>query len=247
MVNKKKRLSVIESFDFSEGRTLANKFEILGFLGGGWEGEVYLIREKSTGIERAAKFFFPHRNPRNKVSSAYAKKLHKLRHCPVLIQYLTQETVVFKSQSITVLISEYVEGDLLGEFLKKQPGQRLTTFQALHLLHALATGIEKIHHAKEYHGDLHAANVIVRRHGLGYDLKLIDMFHWSSPKNENIQDDVCDLIKIFYDALGGARHYQKLPKEVKSICCGLKKSLILKKFRTAGQLRSYLETMQWTS
>ena len=37
-----------------------------------------------------------------------------------------------------------------------------------------------------------------------------------------------DLIRIFYDAIGGAKHYRKQPPEVKAICCGLKRSLILR-------------------
>ena len=30
------------------------------------------------------------------------------------------------------------------------------------------------------------------------------------------------------------------------ICCGLKRSLILKKFRNAGELRTHLETRAWS-
>jgi serine/threonine protein kinase len=146
---------------------------------------------------------------------------------------------------VTVLISEYIEGELLSNFLKYQPGSRLSPFQAIHLLHALTKGIEEIHSLGEYHGDLHSNNIIVRRYGLGFDLKLVDIFHWSTPKKQNIQEDICDLIRIFYDALGGAKHYTKQPQPVKTICCGLKRSLILSRFRTAAQLRKYLETMRW--
>ncbi len=53
------------------------------------------------------------------------------------------------------------------------------------------------------------------------------------------------MIRIFHDALGGRRRYASQPPEVKAICRGLKRSLILQKFKTAGQLKSYLETMQW--
>ena len=235
----------LDSFNFDRGRPLAGKYEIVSRLGGGWEGEVYKIRERSTGIERAAKFFFPQRNPNNRVLVWYAKKLHKLRTCPIVIQYQTQETITFRRRPITFLVSEYVEGELLSQFLDRQPGQRLSTFQALHLLYSLAAGIGSIHHLREYHGDLHTDNIIVQRYGLGFNLKLVDMFRWGTPKQENIQDDVCNLIRIFYDAVGGARHYPKLPPEAKDICCGLKRSLILKKFRTAGHLQRYLETIQW--
>jgi tRNA A-37 threonylcarbamoyl transferase component Bud32 len=204
------------------------------------------VREVATGIERAAKFFFPERNPRNRTATFYAKKLHKLRHSPIVIQYHTQETVRWRGTPISFLVSEYVEGELLSEFLARQPGGRLTPFQGLHLLHALASGIESIHHMREYHGDLHTDNVVVRRFGLGYNLKLIDMFHWGPARKETIHDDVVDLVRILYDALGGQKHYARNPPEIKAICCGLKRTLILKKFRSAGQLREYLETMQWS-
>ena len=109
----------------------------------------------------------------------------------------------------------------------------------------MAKGLEEIHNQKEYHGDLHTENVIVQRVGLGYDLKVIDMFQWGAAKPINIHEDVVDLIRVFYDSLGGKKYYAKMPDAVKDICCGLKKSLILKKFKTAGQLRFYLEQMTW--
>ena len=162
--------NVIETFDFEVGRVLLGKYEIILKLGTGWEGEVYKVREIETGIERAAKFFFPHRNRRNRESVNYAKKLHKLRSCSILIQYHTQERMRFRGEVLPFLVSEYVEGELLSEFLKRQPGKRLSTFQGIHLLHALAKGIQSIHNLREYHGDLHTENVIVHRFGLGLSL-----------------------------------------------------------------------------
>jgi tRNA A-37 threonylcarbamoyl transferase component Bud32 len=228
------------------GNGRGQHYEVIQKLGGGWEGEVYIIRERSTEIERAAKFFFPHRNVNGKTAHHYATKLHKLRNCPILIHYHGQETVWFRNVEITYLISEFVEGELLTDFIARQPGKRLRPFAAVHLLHALASGMEAIHRVGEYHGDLHAENVIVQRHGLGFDLKLIDLFHWDSRQAENIKEDVVDLVRIFYDALGGAKHYAKQPPEVKAICCGLKRSLILKKFKTAGWLKAHLEAMEWS-
>jgi serine/threonine protein kinase len=235
----------IKRFAFEPGMVVADKYQIVGQIGRGWEGEVYLLRECSTGIERAAKFWYPHRNPGNRAARFYARKLHKLRLCPILIQYHTQETIVHEGLRVRFLVSEYVEGELLSSFVARQPGKRLPVFQALHLLHALAAGIEKIHNLREYHGDLHDDNVIVRRYGLAFDLRLVDMYHWGPASPENIHEDVCNLIRIFYESIGGAKRYAKHPPEVKAICCGLKRSLILSKYRNAGQLRQYLETMQW--
>ena len=235
----------IQSFDLAPGRTLARKYEVVSRLGGGWEGEVYKIREKSTGIERAAKLFFPQRNVRNKAAKSYAQKLHNLRDCPIVIHYHTEESIVLRRHPITVLVSEYVEGELLTDFLKRQPGGRLQPFPALHLLYALAVGLECIHRSREFHGDLHSDNIIVERYGLTFDLKILDFFKWQAPKRDGYQHDLCESVRIFHEALGGAKFYAKQPQIVKDIVLGLKTSLILKRYPTATHLRQHLETVQW--
>ena len=131
----------IDAFDFKPGRMLAGKYEVVNPLGCGFEGEVYLIREKATGIERTAKFFFPQRNVRAKNALFHANKLHALRHCP---------------------------------------------------------------------------------------------------------NDVVEAVRVFYESLGGKKYYSTQPPEVKAICCGLKRTLILRKFASAGRLRHHLETMDWS-
>ncbi|HET6724806.1 MAG TPA: protein kinase [Gammaproteobacteria bacterium] len=237
----------IEAFDFVPGRRLGNKYEVIGRLGRGYEGEVYKVRELATGIERAAKFFYPHRNPRDRAFNYYANKLNKLRRCPILISYLTHDEITYRGQRIRFLVSEFVDGELLSSFLRHQPGGRLTPFEGMHLLHTLAKGLETIHEMRDYHGDLHSDNIIIKRRGIRFQVKLIDMYRWRVSTGENIREDVVDIIRIFYDAIGGAKQYAKHPPEVKRICRGLKRTLIQKQFRTAGQLRRYLETMEWES
>jgi serine/threonine protein kinase len=235
----------IESFDFPAGKVIARKYLIVSKLGSGWEGEVYKVVEARTGIERAAKVFYPHRNVAGRTSKLNAKKLHKLRHCALLIQYLGEELITVRRTPVTVLISEYVQGDVLVDFLQRMPGKRLGAFEGMHLLHAMAVGMEQVHLAGEYHGDIHPDNVIVQRHGLSFNLKLLDLFHTQDTKAVNRREDILDLIRLFYDALGGARHYARQPEGVKYICCGLKSSLILRKFRTMTHLRRHLEHMAW--
>ncbi len=239
------RAPAIESFDFAPGRVLLRKYEVLSRLGSGWEGEVYMLRELATGIERAGKFFFPQRNPGNRTARAYARKLHRLRHCPIVIQYRTQETLLVRRTPVTFLVSDYVEGELLAEWLARQPGRRIDAFMALHLLHALARGIECIHDAREYHGDLHSDNVIVRQVGLGFEIKLIDLFHAGPATAEAMRQDVVDLVRLLYEAVGGRRHYARQPRQVKEIVCGLKRGLILRRYRTARRLREHLERLEW--
>lgn len=235
----------IDHFDFKSGDNLVGKYEVIERIGSGWEGEVYKIREISTGIDRAAKIFFPQRNVGQKASRFYARKLHKLKSCRILIQYHNEEIIYLQGHPVTVLISEYVEGELLSEFIKSFPKKRLSPYLALHLLYALCKGIEEIHLLNEYHGDLHTDNVIVNRFGLHFDIKLLDMFHWGAPTKANRDYDLCSIIQIFYDVLGGREVYSRLPDEVKKICCGLKKSLILRKFTSVSRLRELLETKHW--
>jgi serine/threonine protein kinase len=235
----------IDSFDFQQGRILAGKYEVLSKLGEGWEGEVYLVKECATGIERAAKFFYPHRNAGNKTLNSYARKLHRLRNCRALIHYHTQEKIRFKGTPLTFLVSDYIEGEILADFLKRQPGKRLDYFQGLHLLHSLTVAVEEMHRLREYHGDLHTENVMVRRLGLGFDIRLLDFYPLKTSRMDAIKDDICDVVRIFYDSVGGRKWYAKLPMEVRKICFGLKRSLILKHFRNISALREHLEKMSW--
>src|SRR2546421_5364117 len=166
----------VKRFDFPPGRKIAGKYEIERPLGSGWEGEVYAIIERTTGIRRAAKFYYPHRDPTGKAAIAYARKLDALRHCPILMQYHHQEIAYVRKKKVTVVISELVEGVKLSEFLHQQRNHALTTFEALHVLYTLAKGIAPIHARGEYHGDIHDDNIMIRRQGIGFEVKLLDFF-----------------------------------------------------------------------
>src|SRR5437763_6490880 len=139
------RTTRLKRFDFAPGRVIAGKYRIESLLGSGWEGEVYVIIERSTGIRRAAKFYYPHRDPMGRAAINYARKLDALRHCPILMQYHHQEIAYVKKRRVTVVISELGEGQKLSEFLANQPHKQLITLQALHELHELARGIAPIH------------------------------------------------------------------------------------------------------
>jgi tRNA A-37 threonylcarbamoyl transferase component Bud32 len=238
--------STIDSFGLRPGRVIGSKYIVDVKLGSGWEGEVYKVVESRTGIHRAAKLFYPKRNVRDRAVRFYAKKLERLRQCPIVIHYHHSETLQYRGTPITCLISDYVEGELLSDFIKRQPGHRLTTFEALHLTHALARGVEEIHVVREYHGDLHDDNVLVQRRGVFFDVKIVDFFHHGAATSAHLRDDVADLVRILYDAVGGRRRYHAQPREIKSICRGLRRDLIRRDFPTARHLRQYLESFSWS-
>jgi tRNA A-37 threonylcarbamoyl transferase component Bud32 len=235
----------VKRFDFPAGRTVAGKYVIERPLGSGWEGEVYAIVERNTGIRRAAKFYYPHRDPTGKAAIAYARKLDALRHCPILMQYHHQEIAYVKRKKVMVVISELVEGRKLSEFLAAQHSHRLSTFEALHVLYVLAKGISPIHARGEYHGDIHDDNIMVRRQGIGFEVKLLDFFDLGRPTRGKIHKDVLNLIQVFHTIVGGRVRYSRQPRVVKDIIRGLKDSLILERFQSAGDLQAHLESLTW--
>ena len=239
------RPSRIKRFDFPPGRIVAGKYQIERPLGSGWEGEVYVIIERATGIRRAAKFYYPHRDPMGKAAITYARKLDALRHCPILMQYHHQEVAYVRKRKVVVVISELVEGQKLSEFLASQPGQRLSTFEALHVLYVLARGIAPIHARGEYHGDIHDDNIMIRREGIGFEVKLLDFFDLGKPTRSKIQKDVLNLVQVFHTLVGGRKHYANQPQVVKDIVRGLKDSLILQRFKSAGDIQRHLENLTW--
>jgi len=235
----------VKRFDFPLGRSIAGKYLIERPLGSGWEGEVYAIVERNTGIRRAAKFYYPHRDPMGKAAIAYARKLDALRHCPILMQYHHQEISYVKRKKVMVVISELVEGKKLSEFLASQPERRLSTFEALHVLYVLAKGISPIHARGEYHGDIHDDNIMIRRQGVGFEVKLLDFFDLGRPTRSKIHKDVLNLIQVFHIITGGREHYSSQPPVVKNIIRGLKDSLILARFQSAGDIAAHLESLTW--
>lgn len=232
----------IAAFDFEEGKILSSKYEVVSKLGGGYEGEVYLVRELGTGIERAAKFFYPKHQWNTRTIQAYAKKLHKLRSCNSLIKYISKETLKYKNHEITYLLSEFVEGMTLTEYLKTYHPKGMPFYQALHLMYALVKATEELHLKKESHGDIHEDNIIMQKKGLHYELKLIDVFH---KRRGSVQADVIYLCQLLHLISGGPKKYAGQPPIIKSICLGLKQGLIRRKFKNSTMLRVYLENTPW--
>jgi len=236
-----------KELSFEPGFVVNGKYEILEEIGSGYEGRVFLVREMGTGIERTIKFFYPRKNKENKTIKAVAKKLHALRSSRLLIQYHTQDKLVLPDgKEVAFLVSEFTEGVMLSEFLKTEPGARLHYFVALHLLYSLVKGVEEIHRLGQYHADIHTENIMVERAGLSFQLKLLDPFHWvGATKSDGQKNDISNAVEVFYESLGGAKHYAKQPQVVKDICFGMKKPFILRKFKTITKLRHHLETLEW--
>jgi serine/threonine protein kinase len=235
----------IDYFDLRRGRVLTGGYRVERKLGSGWEGEVYEVIEQRTGIRRAAKLFYPQRNPRDRAARFQAKKLERLRHCGMVIQYSHTQSIRVRGQEVTCLFSELAGGELLAELVARQPFKRMHPYEALHLIYAIACGLEEIHDAGEYHGDLHDLNVLVTRNGIFFEVKLLDFYPRGRKSAALVRDDVLGMVRLLYDAIGGRRYYALQPPEIKAVCLGLRSDLIVRAFPDAHALRSHLETFVW--
>lgn len=232
-------------YNLKDGCVLGRHYRVLEYLGAGWEGEVYKVEERKTSIVRAAKLFYRRKANGDSPHIHYAKKLNKLRSCPIIIQYHFHDIIYVDRQKVDFLVSDFVDGEVLSSYIEKQRGKRLPPFEALHLLHALAQGIEHIHDLGEYHGDIHSDNIMVQKKGLGFQVHLIDLLHLGRPTKEKIQTDVYDLVNILYEMIGGAAGYHRGGKTIKQVVLGRRRQLIAQRFNTAGELRLFLESLCW--
>jgi len=159
--------------DLRPGMTLGRNYFAVEFLGSGWEGEVWKVEERATGIPRAAKIFYDRPGLRKGQIRRYAQKIYRLRSCPIVTQYHHRDVARVGGGPVEILVSDFVQGEVLSRYVQRQPGRRLPVYEALHLLHSLALGIEQIHVHGEYHADVHTGNILMKRRGLAFELHLI--------------------------------------------------------------------------
>jgi hypothetical protein len=236
----------IQSFNLKPGRKIGRSYEVEHRLGGGSEGEVYRIRERSTGILRAAKLFFPQDDPKGTMPARRAQKLEALRDCPIVMQYYHTEHVKIGQLWTTVMISAYSPGQPLQEWVDRHRGKRLRPFIALTILHRLALGLEDVHDRGEYHADVHTGNILISQVGVDFQLKLIDFYDWGRPSRAKQQNDILQAVRVLYDVIGGAKGYRQSPKDIREVCCGLRHDLILSRYPTMAALRYHLESFEPT-
>lgn len=232
-------------FKFRPGRALERRYIIGECIGSGYEGEVYHVTERETGIDRVAKFYYPDRYLSPKRSVRLARRMHKLRDCRVILQYAHHGKLHWRGKSVNYVVSELAPGQVLYDMLDAQPRKRFHPFEALHIIYAIAQGVAEMHALRQYHGDIHGDNVLVERYGIGFRIKLIDLFLNPGRTASKAKGDVFDLACLLYELVGGPAGYPQSPRLVKEIVCGRRRRTVYKKFPNAGSLCRFMERWRW--
>jgi tRNA A-37 threonylcarbamoyl transferase component Bud32 len=150
----------------ASGPSMAS-YEILGSIGRGATGEVYLGREVGTQQRVAVKVLTAELAANTAFRERFrseAEVLKRLDH-PNCVRFLG----LMESVEQPVLIMEYVDGASLQAVLDE--AGRLTPEQALGVLQGALRGLEHAHGLGLVHGDVKPQNIIVDREGVS---KLID-------------------------------------------------------------------------
>ena len=74
-----------------------------------------------------------------------------------------------------------------------------------------------------------------------------EVIPWGKPSRMRLREDIIQMVQVLYDTVGGRKHYASQPPEIKAICRGLRRDLILRRFPSVLHLRKYLESFSWKS
>jgi serine/threonine-protein kinase len=140
----------------SKGTTLADRYEIMGELGKGGMGEVYLAEDTNLKRQVAIKVLsqqFALDHERLVRFEREARLLASLNHPNIATIHGLE-----KSDEQQFLVMELVEGDTLRDRISRGP---LPIEEALEICWQIAEGLESAHEKGIIHRDLKPANVIV--------------------------------------------------------------------------------------
>jgi serine/threonine protein kinase len=145
--------------------TKLGPYEIVAALGAGGMGEVY--RARDTRLQRmvAIKILSAHLSANDEARERFhreARTISSLNHPNICHLY-----DIGQQDGITYLVMEYLEGETLGDRLRKGP---LPLDQALSTARQICQGLEKAHSSGVIHRDLKPSNIMLTKTGA----KLLD-------------------------------------------------------------------------
>jgi hypothetical protein len=132
-------------------KRLANRFEIVERLGAGGMGVVYRAIDLSLGRDVAIKTLPALSEDAASRLAAEARAMAGLSHSGIAVLYGIEAW-----RGTPLLVMEYLAGGTLAGRLRRGP---LAPLDAIEIVAALASTLEHVHRAGQYHGDIKPSNI----------------------------------------------------------------------------------------
>ncbi|MFQ5500610.1 MAG: protein kinase, partial [Candidatus Zixiibacteriota bacterium] len=141
------------------GKTISH-YKILGMLGAGGMGEVYLAEDTELGRKVALKFLPPQSTTEADIKARFkheAKAAAALNHPNIVTVYEVGE-----HEGQSYISMEYVEGESLKDLLAKQ---ELSTNRVIEIASQICEGLSKAHQAGIVQRDIKPENILINSEG----------------------------------------------------------------------------------
>ncbi len=149
-----------------------DKFKILGKIGEGNIGTVHLAEDQSSQKQVALKIAYPRVAPREEQIKSFLQKVKlcsELNH-PNLVKY---QNGGYCKEGYFYIPMEYIEGESLNSYLKKQSSP-LSLTESKNIIEQILGGLEYLHYNRVIHRDLKSANVLLVKKNNKICVKLTD-------------------------------------------------------------------------
>ena len=171
-----------------KGTVLNKRYKIIRSLGGGGFSAAYLVYDTELEVNAAVKECFPFRlaargadgeevTVQEEKQDEFARlKADFQKEAGFIYGMYDQPGVCavkdfFTENNTVYIVEEFLPGGTLKEYLKKQPGGRITAEECLEMMRPVMSGIAMLHERGAVHGDISPDNLLFDGQG---QLKLID-------------------------------------------------------------------------
>lgn len=236
---------------FEPGRRIVGQYDIRRRIGIGVHGVAYLARDRFIHTDRVLKFPLNLESVREMAWLAH--RMVRLSH-PFIVQHFGVGQMMLSGLSLPFLITEYVEGPSLEEFLAARGRKRTGLFEALTYFADIAQAIAFAHSRGYAHGDVHRDNVLLavdhKIKDRRYVAKLNDFF--PTPRRElraARRADVRETGLLLYEMLTRRKRYEvaalgSQPPEIQDLIrrCVSSRN---RRFTDGRHLVRALKALQW--
>ncbi|MBL8231862.1 MAG: serine/threonine-protein kinase [Bryobacterales bacterium] len=145
----------------SNGSVIANRFRVLRFVGSGGMGEVYEAEDLELGGRVALKTIRPALLTKPDTLSRFRREVQVARQVthPAICRVFDVGRHLQEGAELVFLTMEFLDGDTLGERLKRQGP--FSPEAVLPLLQQVAAGLDALHQKGVIHRDLKPGNIML--------------------------------------------------------------------------------------